>query len=194
MHRLRESIYQAMMRHIVSQLVGFFTLGLGLSAVGLFDLLTPLPMVPDFQDSAVVEINPCSLNSNSDAFLNKNVSVQATLSRYDTHILVYPNIYAGAGDGIPVKDCGVTDASRGYFSSSFDPGIWTELAFESYFGPNADVVEQFFTNRAKWEIDVEIRGALIKQNPSPFGATYGLEPNYIKVVGPWKRFSPKGAA
>jgi hypothetical protein len=179
------------MKKTLGPIIGFVTLVVGLGVVGLSSLLAPLPNVAKLDDATPTEINPCSLDSTSEAFVNKDVVVQATLYRYDSHILVYPNIYLGSH---PVRDCSVADPTRSYIPSSLGLGVWTELDSNDYLGPNSELPELFFKDRAKWEIDVEIRGVLFKQAPSKYGATYRLAATNIKLEGHWRRFTPKGAA
>lgn len=177
------------MKQIIAPLTGLLTLLLGLGVAELAGLYAPLPEVgePDF---TVIEINPCALNSNSETNLNRDIVVQTTLYRIDDHILVYPNIFAD----VPILDCGSQDPARAYDPSTFDPSVWTELDMKEYAGPNAELPALFRTNRAKWEIDAEIRGVLLKQIPREYGPIYRLVPTQIRLVGPWRRITLKGAA
>lgn len=177
------------MKHMIAPITGLLTLLLGLGVAEIASLYAPLPELgePDF---TVIEISPCALNSTSETDLNRDIVVQATLYRYDDHILVYPNIYAD----VPFRDCGSPDPARAYDPSTFDPSVWTELDMNEYEGPNANLLTLFQTDKEQWEIDAEIRGVILKQAPSEYGPAYTLVPMQIRLVGSWRRFTPKGAA
>lgn len=180
-----------MNKHLIGSILGTLTTFLGFSFVGLSTLLAPLPSITEAYPMESMEINPCTLNSTSKAYLNRDIVVQATLYKYDEQILVYPDISSGLP---PYSDCGVSDPLRGYDPSTFDPSIWTELDATSYVGPNSKLLTFFKECRTtKWEIDVEIQGVLLPNPYKKYAATYKLAPTKIKVVGQWRRFTPKGA-
>src|SRR5580765_4058277 len=153
------------MKRIFAPITSFFTLILGIWVVGLISLWAPLPELNWKVELTPTLINPCALNSRSEAFLNKDIVVQATLYQVDNPIIVYPNIYF---DGFPVRDCGVSAAARAYFSAPFDPSIWTTLDLREYIGPNSELPLLFQNERAHWEIDAEVEGVLYKNAHSEY--------------------------
>lgn len=178
-------------KHLIGSIIGTCTTVLGLLFVGLSTLWAPLPTVFEARAVEPAEINPCSLNSSSTTFLNRDIVVQATLYKIDEDILVYPNIFSGLS---PYSDCGVSDPRRGYDSLTWEPGIWTELDTSSYDGPNSDLPTLFQTSRTGFEIDVEIHGVLLPTAYKRYGSRYRITATKIKLTGNWRSFTPKGAA
>lgn len=167
--------------------VGIFAFLVWWSAYSISILNSPISNV-DAVSTDRISINPCSLFAHSDYLLNKPIALDALLYRY---VDGPEGVFVYSGDGL---DCGTSDPDRSYHSSDFDLRIFTTLDLSDYVGPNAKIGHLLATTKKGSEIDVRIEGILRRSPTKIDPLRYKLVPTNIKLLSPWRPFTPKGAA
>jgi hypothetical protein len=118
-------------------------------------------------------------------YVGKRVVVEATIYSIQDHIVVYP---------------------LSYCHEDYDPFINTDLDLGHYWGRNQDLKFLLEDKKPMSEIDVRIEGtvrdsvrrrALLygERDPSDMDLfDFTIDPSDIKIISPWRKFTPKAAA
>ncbi len=140
----------------------------------------PEPDSVSNQESAL-RINACGLGEPSGAFVGKRVILNA---------LVY---HVSWDNGVDSEDfIFVHPRNEEWCTGAYDPFIITELDLRDYHGPHSNLKSHL--GSFEYEVDVSVIGTVQKVEARAHSLLkYGIKPEKIKIISPWREFTPKGA-